>query len=129
MSAKQEAVRARWFVLGVFLLSSAINYLDRQTLATLGPLIRSEFHLTTEQFGSVISVFSIASTVPMNRGSSGFTKPVWAIAGLIEDRSLVAPHFTRLTSLVSNDTSLEEAMRDPITLLRHRTRQLFGDRR
>jgi MFS transporter, ACS family, hexuronate transporter len=60
VSAKQEAVRARWFVLGVFLLSSAINYLDRQTLATLGPLIRSEFHLTTEQFGDVISVFSIA---------------------------------------------------------------------
>jgi ACS family hexuronate transporter-like MFS transporter len=60
VSAKQEAVRARWFVLGVFLLSSAINYVDRQTLATLGPLIRSEFHLTTEQYGEVISVFSIA---------------------------------------------------------------------
>ncbi len=59
MSVKHEAVRTRWFVLGVFLLSSAINYLDRQTLATLGPLIRSEFHLTTEQFGEVISVFSI----------------------------------------------------------------------
>jgi len=57
---QQEAVRARWFVLGVFLLSSAINYLDRQTLATLGPLIRGEFRLTNEQFGEVISVFSIA---------------------------------------------------------------------
>jgi ACS family hexuronate transporter-like MFS transporter len=47
-------------VLGVFVLSSAINYLDRQTLATLGPLIRDEFRLSTEQFGWVIGVFSIA---------------------------------------------------------------------
>ena len=31
------ASRYRWLVLGVFVLSSAINYLDRQTLATLGP--------------------------------------------------------------------------------------------
>ena len=27
----------RWLVLSVFVLSSAINYLDRQTLATLAP--------------------------------------------------------------------------------------------
>lgn len=59
MRVEQEAVRARWFVMGIFVLSSAINYLDRQTLSTLGPLIRKEFHLTTEQFGGVISVFSI----------------------------------------------------------------------
>lgn len=62
MSAKQGE-SARWFVLGVFLLSSAINYLDRQTLATVGPLIRDEFRLTTEQFGWVIGVFSVAYAV------------------------------------------------------------------
>jgi ACS family hexuronate transporter-like MFS transporter len=50
-------------VLSVFLLSSAINYLDRQTLATLGPTIRGEFHLTTEQFGWVIGVFSVAYAI------------------------------------------------------------------
>lgn len=60
MSAKPEQGHARWFVLGVFVLSSAINYLDRQTLATLGAVIRDEFRLTTEQFGWVIGVFSVA---------------------------------------------------------------------
>jgi MFS transporter, ACS family, hexuronate transporter len=63
VSLKQPGDGARWFVLGVFLLSSAINYLDRQTLATLGPLIRGEFRLTTEQFGWVIGVFSIAYAI------------------------------------------------------------------
>ncbi len=57
---KPEAARVRWFVLTVFLLSSAINYLDRQTLATLGPLIRSEFRMSAQQFGWVLGVFSVA---------------------------------------------------------------------
>jgi MFS transporter, ACS family, hexuronate transporter len=58
-SNAQEGSRVRWLVMAVFVLSSAINYLDRQTLAMLGPLIRRELHLTTEQLGGVISVFSI----------------------------------------------------------------------
>ena len=36
----------RWVALSVFVLCSAINYLDRQTLATLAPLVRAEFHLS-----------------------------------------------------------------------------------
>ena len=53
----------RWVALSVFVLSSAINYLDRQTLATLGPMMRDEFRLTTQQFGWVIGVFSIAYAI------------------------------------------------------------------
>jgi ACS family hexuronate transporter-like MFS transporter len=60
VSQAQASGRIRWFVLTVFLLASAINYLDRQTLATLGPVIRDEFHLSTQQFGWVIGVFSAA---------------------------------------------------------------------
>ncbi len=63
MSREPEGSLVRWFVLAVFVLSSAINYLDRQTLATLGPLIRDEFRLTTQQFGLVIGVFSIAYAI------------------------------------------------------------------
>ena len=50
----------RWFVLGVFVLSSAINYLDRQSLATLAPPLRDEFHLNYAQYGLIITAFSIA---------------------------------------------------------------------
>lgn len=51
---------ARWWVLGIFVLSSAINYLDRQTLATLAPPVRAEFHLTYEQYGLIVTAFSVA---------------------------------------------------------------------
>ena len=50
----------RWVVLSIFVLCSAINYLDRQTLATLAPLVRAEFHLSNAQYGLILTVFSIA---------------------------------------------------------------------
>ena len=50
----------RWFVLGIFVLSSAINYLDRQSLAILAPLLRAEFHLNYQQYGFILTAFSIA---------------------------------------------------------------------
>ena len=42
------------------MLSSAINYLDRQSLATLAPLVRAEFHLSNTQYGLILTAFSIA---------------------------------------------------------------------
>ena len=52
--------RRRWWVLGIFVLSSAINYLDRQSLATMAPPLRAEFHLSYEQYGLILTAFSIA---------------------------------------------------------------------
>jgi MFS transporter, ACS family, aldohexuronate transporter len=49
----------RWLVLSVFVLSSTINYLDRQTLATLAPVLRSELRLSNAEYGWIVSAFSI----------------------------------------------------------------------
>src|ERR1039458_1096136 len=46
-----------------FVLSTAINYLDRQTLATLAPAICAEFHLSDTEYGLILSAFSIAYAV------------------------------------------------------------------
>jgi ACS family hexuronate transporter-like MFS transporter len=42
------------------LLVSLISYVDRNTLALLAPTILQETHLTAEQYGLVISAFSVA---------------------------------------------------------------------
>ncbi|HLI83344.1 MAG TPA: MFS transporter [Bryobacteraceae bacterium] len=55
--------RYRWFVLSVFVLSTAINYLDRQTLTSLAPLIRAEFHLSNAGYGLILTAFSITYAV------------------------------------------------------------------
>jgi ACS family hexuronate transporter-like MFS transporter len=83
----------RWVVLSVFVLSTAINYLDRQTLATLAPLVRTEFHLSNAQYGLILSVFSIAyaacapfagmliDRIGLNR-AIGMAVGVWSCAGI-----------------------------------------------
>jgi ACS family hexuronate transporter-like MFS transporter len=53
------SIALRWWVLGIFVLSSAINYLDRQTLATLAPPLRQEFHLSYAEYGLILTAFSI----------------------------------------------------------------------
>ncbi len=51
---------ARWAVVSVFALASTWNYLDRLVLSAAGPRVMSEFHLTNQEFGWLISAWSIA---------------------------------------------------------------------
>jgi ACS family hexuronate transporter-like MFS transporter len=50
----------RWVAIAVFLLSSTLNYLDRQLLAAMAPQLRAEFHLTNEDYGLLLLAFSLA---------------------------------------------------------------------
>ncbi len=96
----------RWLVIGIFFLSSSINYLDRQSLATLAPLLRTEFHLNNTEYGWILAAFSItyAAAAPfagllidrigLNRGIT-LAVGLWSLAG-------IATGFTRgLGSLVA----------------------------
>ena len=87
------ASRLRWLVLSVFVLSTALNYLDRLLLAALAPTLKSEFHLSNTQYGGVISVFSIVyalaapvagwfiDRVGLNVGIT-VSMAVWSLAGM-----------------------------------------------
>ena len=92
-SALPAALRKRWLVISVFFLSSSINYLDRQALATLAPLIRGEFHLSNADYGWIITAFSVVyaamapfaglliDRVGLNRGIS-LAIGLWSLAGI-----------------------------------------------
>jgi len=87
------APRTRWFVIAVFFLSSSINYLDRQSLATLAPLLRADFHLSNADYGWILAAFSItyAAAAPfagllidrvgLNRGIA-LVIGLWSLAGI-----------------------------------------------
>lgn len=88
-----DVTRFRWLVLAVFVLSTSINYLDRQTLATLAPLLRAEFHLSNTQYGLILTAFSItyAASAPfagMLTDRIGLTRAIslavglWSCAGI-----------------------------------------------
>jgi ACS family hexuronate transporter-like MFS transporter len=93
VSPSPEVSRFRWIALAVFVLSTAINYLDRQTLATLAPAICAEFHLSDTQYGLILSAFSITyamsaplagmliDRVGLNLGI-GMAVGLWSCAGI-----------------------------------------------
>ena len=52
-----------WWVCGLLLLASTINYMDRQTLSATTPQIKHEFGLNNEQLGLVEMSFGFAFAV------------------------------------------------------------------
>jgi ACS family hexuronate transporter-like MFS transporter len=56
-------VPGRWIAVGVFVLSSSLNYLDRQLFSALAPVIRGEFGWSYEDYGRVVSYFSLVYAV------------------------------------------------------------------
>src|SRR5580658_2103547 len=64
----------RWLPAFSMMLVSTITYIDRNTLALLAPTILRDAHLSNEQYGFIISAFSIAYMVG---------NPLW---GFILDR-------------------------------------------
>jgi ACS family hexuronate transporter-like MFS transporter len=104
-------IPGRWIVVAVFVLSSSLNYLDRQLFSALAPTIRGEFGWSFEDYGRVVSYFSLVYAISaplmglvidrigLNAGVSlavgvwslatvwtGWTKDLW---GLIASRFLL----------------------------------------
>lgn len=84
----------KWIVCGLLLLASAINYMDRQTLANAAVRISREFELTQAQYGNVEAVFGyafaagslvfgwLADRVAL-RGLYAWVLVLWSAAGFV----------------------------------------------
>lgn len=63
------ASRRRWAMISLVFFATVINYLDRQTLSVVAPVITEEFHMSNVDYSRVVFAFMLAYTV-MN-GVSG----------------------------------------------------------
>lgn len=68
-SDSSPVLRARWLMIGFAFLATVINYLDRQTLSVVAPLLSEEFQMNDETYGLILAAFMLAYTL-MN-GVSG----------------------------------------------------------
>ena len=50
----------RWYIGGLLFLSTVINYIDRQTLSVLAPIIKDEFRWTNSDFALIVIAFRVA---------------------------------------------------------------------
>jgi len=55
--------RLRWYIGGLLFLSTVVNYIDRQTLSVLAPVLKTEFHWTNSDFGLVVIAFRVAYSI------------------------------------------------------------------
>jgi ACS family hexuronate transporter-like MFS transporter len=59
----QRSASWKWWICGLLLFASTINYMDRQTLANAAVRITTQFHLNQEQYGNLELVFGWAFAV------------------------------------------------------------------
>ena len=52
--------RLRWYIGTLLFLSTVINYIDRQTLSVLGPILKEEFTWTNSDFALIVIAFRVA---------------------------------------------------------------------
>ncbi len=65
--------RLRWWIVWTLFCSTVINYIDRQTLSVLAPVVMKELHMTHADYSYVVSAFQIAYAC------------MWLIGGVIID--------------------------------------------
>jgi MFS transporter, ACS family, aldohexuronate transporter len=61
--------KKKWAVLAMAFVATVINYLDRQTLSVMAPILLTQFHISAQGYSRIIFSFMLAYTV-MN-GVSG----------------------------------------------------------
>jgi ACS family hexuronate transporter-like MFS transporter len=57
------SISLRWIAVSVFVLSTTLNYLDRNLLSALSPLIMAEFHFELTGYGWLVSAFSVTYAI------------------------------------------------------------------
>jgi ACS family hexuronate transporter-like MFS transporter len=52
--------RLRWWIGGLLLASTVINYIDRQTLSLLAPFLKLQYHWTNTDYAAIVIAFRIS---------------------------------------------------------------------
>ncbi|MGC1638946.1 MAG: MFS transporter, partial [Candidatus Acidiferrales bacterium] len=53
----------RWWIGGLLFASTAINYIDRQTLSLLAPYLKQEYHWTNTDYANIGIAFRVAYSI------------------------------------------------------------------
>src|SRR5215217_603079 len=50
----------RWYILALVMLGTIVNYIDRNTLGVLAPVLTKELNFTTQQYSFIVAAFQIS---------------------------------------------------------------------
>lgn len=64
-NVNENMTRYRWVICAMLFFATTVNYLDRQVLSLLQPLLEDEFHWTDDDYGSITAIFSLFYAISM----------------------------------------------------------------
>ena len=53
----------RWWIGGILLASTVINYIDRQTLSLLAPYLKQDYHWSNSDYANIVVAFRVAYSI------------------------------------------------------------------
>jgi MFS transporter, ACS family, hexuronate transporter len=71
-TAPKPIASLRWWIGGLLLASTVINYIDRQTLSLLAPYLKLQYHWTNSDYANLTIAFRVAYTI----GQSAFGRMI-----------------------------------------------------
>jgi ACS family hexuronate transporter-like MFS transporter len=63
--AGQQPTNYRWIICALLFFATTINYIDRQILALIKPILDEQLHWTNEQFGYTNAFFQLSYAVSL----------------------------------------------------------------
>ncbi|HZS08544.1 MAG TPA: hypothetical protein VFD58_27170 [Blastocatellia bacterium] len=73
----------RWWVAGLVFLATLINYIDRQTVSVLAPIIRRDLGLSNLEYASIGTWFLFAYSMSMFVFGKVSYRPILIASGLL----------------------------------------------
>ncbi|MGH9328043.1 MAG: MFS transporter [Terriglobia bacterium] len=70
---KKKIKHLRWWIVWTLFCSTSINYISRQTLSVLAPLIIRQFHMSHEDYAGIVAAFQVAYAI------------MWLVGGVLID--------------------------------------------
>lgn len=64
-TANQKMTNYRWVIVALLFFATTVNYLDRQVLSLLQPMLEEEFHWTDSDYGTITAIFSLVYAISM----------------------------------------------------------------
>lgn len=64
-AAAGKRTNYRWLICSMLFFATTVNYLDRQVLSLLQPVLEEEFHWTDNDYGTITAIFSLVYAVAM----------------------------------------------------------------
>jgi MFS transporter, ACS family, hexuronate transporter len=58
----------RWWIAGLLFVSTVVNFIDRQTLSALAPILLVQYHWTNADFATILIAFRVGYTVMQGVG-------------------------------------------------------------